>query len=81
MSERHPSAYPDARPTRYKGLGYMKLAPSNWRLVDLEQTAYNNRCSSPNMNTPSCVGPIYKTKAELLADLHRFATDFGAEAA
>jgi hypothetical protein len=69
--------WPDARPTRFKGLGYMMLVPGCWRIVDLEQTKYN----ADPMNAPSCTGPAYKTKAELLADLNRFATDYGAEAA
>ena len=52
------------RPTRYPELGYQKVAPGLWRFVDLE--------------TGSTVGPQFKTKAELLADLARYATEYGA---
>lgn len=54
------------RPTRYKELGYMQQGRSLWRLVDQESA--------------SVVGPQYKTKAELLGDLDRYAKDFGCEA-
>lgn len=81
MPDRHPQAWPDARPTRFEGLGYMMLAPGVWRIVDLVQTKYNGECTPAHlqdMNNPSCTGPSYLTKAELLADLDRFATDYGA---
>lgn len=74
MTFAHLNRFPDARPTRWRELGYMMLAPRCWRIVDLEQTKYN----ACRHNTPSCVGPVYLTKAELLADLTRYATDFGA---
>lgn len=82
MIKRHAHAYPDARPTRFKELGYIKLAPRVWRIVDFVQTAYNNQVDAeagrPVMNLPSCTGPSYTTKTELLADLDRYATGYGA---
>ena len=53
------------RPTRYRELGYRRDAPDLWRIVD--------------RNGDAVVGPQYRTKAELLADLDRFAAEFGAE--
>ena len=50
------------RPTRFKELGYAKVG-REWRIVDTE--------------TESTVGPRYPTKAELLGDLHRYATEYG----
>lgn len=55
---------PEARPTRFRELGYRQDAPSCWRIVMYE--------------TGAAVGPQYKTRAELLADLDRFASLFGA---
>ena len=48
------------RPTRFKELGYVSYA-GIWRFVDTE--------------TKAAVGPIYKTKSEMLADLERYARD------
>ena len=53
------------RSTRFRYLGYDKVAPNIWRIFDL--------CDGRE----SAVGPIYKTRAELLADLERFARAFG----
>lgn len=47
--------------TRFPELGYEKHGPSLWRIIDTE--------------TGSAVGPQYRTKAELLADLERYARD------
>jgi hypothetical protein len=54
-------------PTRFKQLGYVCDAPGLWRVVDKDG---EHR-----------VGPQYRTKAELLADLNRYATEYGAELA
>jgi hypothetical protein len=51
--------------TRYPELGYANYGRACWRIVDRS----DNRV----------VGPIYKTKAELLADLDRYAAVFGCE--
>jgi hypothetical protein len=47
--------------TRFEPLGYQHVARGLWRCVDLETGAH--------------VGPQYRTKAELLADLPRYARD------
>lgn len=44
-------------PTRFDWLGYRKEG-NLWRLVD--------------RNTNATIGPLYRTKAELLADLEHF---------
>lgn len=50
--------------TRYSELAYTNLTRNLWRFIDLDgQTT---------------VGPHYGSRAELLADLDRFARDFGA---
>ena len=51
------------RPTRFPELGYRNDGPGLWRFVDTE--------------TGATIGPFYRTKAELLGDLHRFAADYG----
>ena len=51
------------RPTRFAELGYAHISPGYWRIYDL--------------STDSPIGPHYATKAELLADLGRFADQFG----
>lgn len=50
------------RPTRFPELGYRMDGPGLWRIYDTD--------------TESAVGPQYATKAELLADLERYARDF-----
>lgn len=50
------------RPTRYDELGYVH-DENTWRFVDI--------------STHQRVGPQYRTKAELLADLERYAVVFG----
>jgi hypothetical protein len=53
------------RPTRYPELGYRQDGPSLWRIYALGD------------GRPAGVGPQYRTRAELLADLDRYATDYG----
>ena len=55
-----------AAKTRYPELGYVHSVGC-WRIVD--------------MSTGDVVGPLYKTRAELLADLPRYAALFGCEGA
>ena len=50
--------------TRYPELGYHR-ADSHWRVLDITDW--------PNVAE---VGPLYRTKAELLADLSRYAQNF-----
>jgi hypothetical protein len=51
--------------TRFKELNYTKCAANLWRIVDAE--------------TDATIGPHYKTKTELLADLARYAKEYGCE--
>lgn len=53
-------------PTRYPELGYAQHGPNLWRIIDME--------------TGAAIGPHYKSKTELLADLDRYARVFGATA-
>ena len=60
--------YPAYTVTRYPGLGYSRQPLGRgftclWRLV-----AYEDK-----PEWPPCVGPQYRTKAELLGDLHAYA--------
>ncbi len=57
------------RPTRFLELAYRCDGPGLWRVYDV---------SSPER--PAAVGPHYRTKAELLADLQRYGAEFGATA-
>lgn len=50
--------------TRYAELAYEQHDKDLWRIID--------------MCTQASVGPLYKSHAELLADLDRFAREFGA---
>lgn len=50
-------------PTRFKELGYVKVAPGLWRIVSREDGA--------------AIGPHYPSKAELMADLERYAIEYG----
>jgi hypothetical protein len=54
----------EPRRTRFAELGYRCDGPSLWRIYDIT-------------DTPQPVGPQYRTKAELLADLDRYAKNFG----
>lgn len=50
-------------PTRYPELSFRRTGPGNvWRFVDT--------------STGSVVGPYYRSKAELLADLQRYGNEF-----
>ena len=54
------------RPTRYTELAYRKDDKNLWRIYDVT-----------NSERPAATGPHYRTKSELLADLERYATEFG----
>ena len=54
------------RPTRYAELSYRQQDRALWRFVDNE--------------TGAAVGPHYRTKGELFADLERYAALFGCAA-
>jgi hypothetical protein len=53
------------RATRFKELCYVQIDRNLWRITDAQ--------------TGATIGPFYKTKAELLADLARYAKDYGCE--
>ena len=54
-------------PTRHHGLGYAQIDRETWQFVETLD------------GPPSQVGVHYRRKAELLADVDRFATDYGLE--
>ncbi len=51
------------RPTRFNGLAYAKVARDLWRFFDAE--------------TKAAIGPLFKTRAELFANLTTFAAERG----
>ena len=51
------------RPTRYPGLLYARFSTTLWRFIDADG------------NKP--VGPHYRTKGELFADMERYAAQWG----
>lgn len=53
------------RQTRYPELCYMQQGPRLWRFIYVGE------------GRESTVGPQYRTKAELLADLERYAREWG----
>lgn len=53
------------RKTRYPEFGFEQYSPRLWRIVVLPDGCV--------------VGPLYASKAELLADLSRYARDYGVE--
>ena len=57
------AGYPEARQTRFAGLFYGQTAPSCWRVIDAHETRR------------AAVGPVYRTREELLADLGRYARE------
>ena len=54
------------RPTRFSVLGYRCDGRGLWRIYDVE-----------DRNSIAAVGPQYATKAALLADLERYANEYG----
>jgi hypothetical protein len=55
--------------TQYAGLGYANTNPAGvalWRVIDQH-----------DKGREASVGPLYKSKAELLADLPRYAATWG----
>lgn len=55
--------------TRFAGLGYWHQGHGLWRVVDIHESVLNPE------GMPRTVGPQYTTKAELLADLDRYARE------
>jgi hypothetical protein len=60
--------WPDYSPTRFKYLGVSRCAPTLWRFVCLD---WNGGGTTPA--SPAVIGPQYRTKAEALGDLARYA--------
>jgi hypothetical protein len=54
------------RETRYPGLGYRKDDRQLWRFYALDDP-----------QRPAAVGPHYRTRRELLADVDRYARAYG----
>lgn len=57
--------------TRFPELGYTFTSDKCWRFVDID--------NSYNIGRTSCIGPCYRSKTELLADLERYARQFGCD--
>jgi hypothetical protein len=58
--------------TRFPGLMYTCDSDRVWRIVDVRSGGFDLTTGFGGR-----VGPIYRTRAELLADLERFAAEFG----
>ena len=58
--------YGTLRPTRFPELAYWRQLSNLWRIVDTE--------------TENAIGPHYRTRAELLSTLDRFASQYGCAA-
>lgn len=56
------------RNTKVAQLGYVRLVPGCWRIV-------NREC--PIGREPSVVGPQYRTEAALLNDFDRYSKEYG----
>lgn len=56
--------------TRFPELGYEKHDAALWRIMDLTDSG-----------RAAAVGPHYRSKSELLADLDRYAAEFGCDLA
>jgi len=57
----------ETRDTRFENLGYRCDGPKLWRIVDKQGGLVGG--------FHSAIGPQYKSKGELLADLERFARE------
>lgn len=55
--------------TRFAGLGYWNQERGLWRVCDIHESVLNSQ------GMPRTVGPLYASKAELMADLARYARD------
>lgn len=59
--------WPKYSATRFDILGLSQCGRSLWRYVALDEPS--------KLDCPNVVGPHYRTKAEALADLERYARD------
>lgn len=55
--------------TRFAGLAFYQQQPGLWRVADIHDSQLNAQ------GLPRAVGPQYRTKSELLADLERYARE------
>jgi hypothetical protein len=53
--------------TRFKELGYCHSLSGEWRIVAREE------------DPPAAVGPMYRSRVELLCDLERYAAIYGCK--
>ena len=60
-----PNTTYDLHTTRFEGLGYIQQDSKLWRVVDIHD----------GRNTIHVVGPQYRSQAELLGDLDRYAKE------
>lgn len=65
----------DVRLTRYPNLGYIKLDTVTWRFVCLQD--WNEGRREQYKYQLPLVGQSYRTRYELLADLERYAKEWG----
>lgn len=63
----HEKDYAPFSKTRFAGLGYKKICDNCWMVLDLHDAPAR----------VSQVGPQYRTKTELLADLENYAKGWG----
>lgn len=63
--------------TRFVELGFANIQRGLWRFVALDFAGDDGW----HGGTLACVGPYYHSKAELLADLSRYAAQYGCEGA
>jgi hypothetical protein len=61
--------------TRFTEIGFTLNWPGDWRFVDLSDAQDGNK---DNMH---CVGQSYPTKEQLIANIERYAAEYGCEGA
>lgn len=64
--------WPSYTPTRFACIGLSKLEPGLWRWVSLD---WQGGGTTPD--SPSAIGPHYRTKGEAMGDLDRYAREGG----
>ena len=64
--------WPSYSPTRFPAIGLSRLEAGLWRWVSLDWPG-----GGTTPDSPSAIGPQYRSKGEALADLERYATDNG----
>lgn len=64
--------WPSFTQTRFKYLGLTKADTNLWRFVCLDWES-----GGTSKFSPAAIGPYYKSKGEALADLNRYAEEYG----